>query len=452
MNNNDSLATLKKIDKSRGLGVFLLILALLTVGIMIIPYAFNGGHAVDLSNQNIITPKSSQYGNVIVDQNKKEISIKVSGDTLNVEDYLNVSGACFIKKDGVIVPNIITTYPISSSDYLIQTSVDGKVYEFTLFLDYEKLLLIKDFAFTVVDHAFKDKNNKVVLSEDYLYYLEADRNEPVDTKRIINSSEIFRASVIVTYDFYDIFGQVFYSTFIDEGANPSTVVKPSTPEVAGYNFIEWDEDDSNPLNIKCTPVFELKEYEVTFLAENDGVIQTIPVQHGFSCVAPAYTAPSGYVFQEWDKDFSNVTSDLEVKVIIKKGSYTISFDSQGGSIVYSITDDYQEPVVKPSESPVKDGYRFIGWFLDVVDTEEYEFTTMPGENLRLYANWVKTWTITFNPNGGEFNDESTIQIKVVDNNELVDGLTSPTREGFTFNGWYVDNLCTSYLQIGRAHV
>jgi formylglycine-generating enzyme len=67
--------------------------------------------------------------------------------------------------------------------------------------------------------------------------------------------------------------------------------------------------------------------------------------------------------------------------------YTISFESNGGSAVESITQDFGSEVTEPNE-PEKAGYYFSGWFTNEQQTTPYTFTTMPAENVALHAKWL----------------------------------------------------------------
>jgi uncharacterized repeat protein (TIGR02543 family) len=75
--------------------------------------------------------------------------------------------------------------------------------------------------------------------------------------------------------------------------------------------------------------------------------------------------------------------------------YTLSFDSKGGSNVSAISQDFLTPVTEPSP-PERLGYTFTGWFVDEGLQTEYTFTTMPEENLTLYAGWsVNQYNVRF---------------------------------------------------------
>ena len=67
--------------------------------------------------------------------------------------------------------------------------------------------------------------------------------------------------------------------------------------------------------------------------------------------------------------------------------YTITFIPNGGSNVDAITQDYGTMVTTPA-NPTLVGKSFVGWF-DSTLTNQYEFTTMPAEDITLYAKWIE---------------------------------------------------------------
>lgn len=66
--------------------------------------------------------------------------------------------------------------------------------------------------------------------------------------------------------------------------------------------------------------------------------------------------------------------------------YTISFNTFGGSNIDSISCKAKKDI-PDLPSPVKDGYKFVSWFLDKECVEEFNFEKMPKYNLVLYAKW-----------------------------------------------------------------
>ena len=101
--------------------------------------------------------------------------------------------------------------------------------------------------------------------------------------------------------------------------------------------------------------------------------------------APAATP--GYTFGGWNKtdgtawDYASdkVTDNITLYAKWAANTYTITFDTAGGSEIAPITQEYGTVITAP-EAPTREGYTFIGW-----DTEIP--TTMPAENITLKARW-----------------------------------------------------------------
>lgn len=88
-------------------------------------------------------------------------------------------------------------------------------------------------------------------------------------------------------------------------------------------------------------------------------------------------------------------------------------------------------------SGVDSDYTWGGWCEDPLLTEPYTFNTMPNNNLVLYAKWIAPeYTVSFNLNGG---DGTTPDSQTVEKHKLVSEPTEPTREHYTFDGWYTED-------------
>ena len=80
--------------------------------------------------------------------------------------------------------------------------------------------------------------------------------------------------------------------------------------------------------------------------------------------------------------------NLTLTAIWTINTYTITFDTDGGSAVTAITQDYNTSITAP-EDPTKTGYTFDGW-------SETVPTTMPAGNLTLTAIWtIKSYAISY---------------------------------------------------------
>ena len=111
-------------------------------------------------------------------------------------------------------------------------------------------------------------------------------------------------------------------------------------------------------------------------------------------------------------------------------TYTVTFDSDGGSEIKPVTVKDGEKVTKPEADPTKDGYTFKGWFNG--DTE-YDFETAVTANITLKAKWevvVVNYKVTFDSDGG-----SEVAAAVVKDGAKVTKPADPTKTGYTFKGW-----------------
>ena len=145
--------------------------------------------------------------------------------------------------------------------------------------------------------------------------------------------------------------------------------------------------------------------------------------------APAATP--GYTFGGWNKadgtawDYASdkVTDNITLYAKWAANTYTITFDTAGGSEIAPITQDCGTVITAP-EAPTREGYTFIGWDKEIP-------TTMPAENMTVTAQWeINQYTITFDTNGG-----SEIAPITQDYGTVITAPEAPEREGYTFIGW-----------------
>lgn len=191
-----------------------------------------------------------------------------------------------------------------------------------------------------------------------------------------------------------------------------------------------------------------ERYSVTFVANGGAEVPIQWVNKDEKAIEPQDYTRKGYTFYGWFTDdlcndeyyFTELVTDdiiLYAKWTIE--TYTVTFDSKGGSPVSPLTVDYGDTANEP-ENPDRNGYDFINWYEDSEFNNLYNFDTPVVDNITLYAKWtIKTYTVTFETYGG-----SPIPAQqIVAHGNTAAQPPNPTRTNYTFRGWYSDANTTS---------
>lgn len=233
-------------------------------------------------------------------------------------------------------------------------------------------------------------------------------------------------------------GTTTKSQSVEEGNKPTV---PESPTRDGYVFKGWDSEISLVTGNKTyTAVWEKvpKKYEITFDADggkfSDGsTSKVVTAIEGEKPQTIENPIREGYIFKGWSPEIVSATKNTTYTAIWEKEKeiYTVTFDANGGSFEDGSKKQEQkvEEGTKPTEpkAPTKKGYRFIGW--DQTITEAVE-------NVTYKAVWeaVKTYEITFDANGGKFeNQKDTLTVNVEENQKPT--VNIPTKKGYVFQGW-----------------
>lgn len=138
----------------------------------------------------------------------------------------------------------------------------------------------------------------------------------------------------------------------------------------------------------CTLSACKDKYTVTFQNEEGEVYQTVVVVEGDKIEKPTNPIKEGHTFLNWIYNEENwnfeeniVSENMTLTALFLVNKYTITFDTNGGSDIESITDFYQNPIVKP-EDPTKEGYIFMGWDQEIP-------TLMPSTDMTIKAIWYR---------------------------------------------------------------
>ncbi len=127
--------------------------------------------------------------------------------------------------------------------------------------------------------------------------------------------------------------------------------------------------------------------------------------------------------------------------------FTISFDTNGGSDIADIVIEDGAAISLP-EAPTRDGYTFVGWYVDEALANAFTTGTIPTGDITLYAKWeavVSNYTVTFETDGGSFIANATVAA-----GGMVTEPVDPTKSGFEFAGWYTDQALTTAYDFATA--
>ena len=206
------------------------------------------------------------------------------------------------------------------------------------------------------------------------------------------------------------------------------ITTPADPTRKGYTFKGWDKEIPETMpaeNITVKAQWEINRYTIAFDTNGGSEIAPITQDYGTAITAPADPTRKGYTFKGWDKEIPETmpAENITVKAQWEINQYTIAFDTNGGSEIAPITQDYGTEITAP-DNPTREGYTFIGWDRDIP-------VTMPAENITVTAQWeINRYTITFDTAGG-----SDIAPITQDYGTNITSPADPTREGYTFIGW-----------------
>ena len=206
------------------------------------------------------------------------------------------------------------------------------------------------------------------------------------------------------------------------------ITTPDNPTRKGYTFKGWDKEIPETMpaeNITVKAQWEINQYTITFDTNGGSEIAPITQDYGTEITTPDNPTRKGYTFKGWDKEIPETmpAENITVKAQWEINQYTITFDTNGGSEIAPITQDYGTEITTP-DNPTRKGYTFKGWDKEIPET-------MPAENITVKAQWeINQYTITFDTNGG-----SEIAPITQDYGTEITAPDNPTRKGYTFKGW-----------------
>ncbi len=222
---------------------------------------------------------------------------------------------------------------------------------------------------------------------------ETENEKPEDTtEKNDGVDDTEPAQITITFD--------FGGAALPEGFKDTVKIteggKITLPELEkeGYNFIGWfvgdtpiTEADTFDSDTSISAKWEIKKVTVIFKNFFGETVSTQTVDWGTAATAPAVdTEAQGKPFHSWSADFSAVKADITVTPIYDFPSYTVTFNTNGGSYVAPAKVYLGE---KPSipEVPYKPGYTLVGWYFESTFENECKFDTALDKNTTLFAKY-----------------------------------------------------------------
>ena len=141
-------------------------------------------------------------------------------------------------------------------------------------------------------------------------------------------------------------------------------------------------------------------------------------------------------------NLGNVNSYFEV---ISWLPHTVTFDTDGGTEIPSVTVPYGQRVAKPAD-PEKADVLFYGWYAD--EDFEYEFNfekRMIVDDTTVYAKYAPPATVTFSTGEGG----PLIEPVTVPAGYTIDEPATPKKEGYLFGGWFTDDKFTKEFDFDK---
>ena len=234
--------------------------------------------------------------------------------------------------------------------------------------------------------------------------------------------------------------------------------RPENPQKIGHTFAKWCSDEGLTTEYDFDTALEdnlilyadwtLNNYTITFVTNGGTTIDDQHVDHGSYVTRPADPTKEGHTFSKWytdadlttEYDFTaSVSDNMTLYAGYDKNSYTVTFNSNGGTIVATQTVFYEEYAEKPTD-PIYTHYDFVRWYLDDEDTAfDFENTKIT-DNITLTAKWtLKKYKVTFDSNGG-----TPVAPQDVEYNISATRPTDPTQDSRNFVRWYLDDPTQAY--------
>jgi len=225
----------------------------------------------------------------------------------------------------------------------------------------------------------------------------------------------------------------------------SKAAKPEVPTKQGHTFKGWYNGDVEYTfaeevkgNVELTAKWEKNKYQVTFVNEDDTVLETKTLEYGtiptYTGTIPTKVADKTYTysFAGWDKELAEVTENVTYTATFAETyiDYVIKFVDEDGTELsqktYHFGDSVDASLIPTKASDEQYNYTFAGWSPNITVVEKD-------------ATYTATYTATLRKFEVTFKDEDgTVlsNMQTVEYGSKAEKPIDPTKVGHTFQGWY----------------
>ncbi|MGN1139325.1 MAG: InlB B-repeat-containing protein [Ruminococcus sp.] len=179
---------------------------------------------------------------------------------------------------------------------------------------------------------------------------------------------------------------------------------------------------------------------------DEPVITTVSYDESYLNILSLAVVKTGYTFDGWytekvggvkitAKDKVTVVEDYTLYAHWKANKYTITLNTNGGICNTESIKVTYDNTYGTLPTPTKAGYTFDGWYTGATDGTKISVSdkVTTASDHTLYAHWKEgKYLVAVDANGGTCDTESI----TVTYNNTYGTLPTPTRVGYTFDGWY----------------
>ena len=282
------------------------------------------------------------------------------------------------------------------------------------------------------------------------------------------------------YTFAGWYWHADYSNYTDEQKEADKVDFSRPVQNGGNMYAQWTKNEAAKTKVEVVSFFQggnrdgsnvIANVEVTPDSSVADCVQTFDGYHATKVVSGVATSEvevnmtsslegitTLYVYYEADK--VEEQKEIPVTYVANGGQF-----ADGQEVQRGLTDS--EGFMRQPAAPTREGYTFAGWYwvssLDGLTDEQkalskvdFEQSVAGKDHVTMFAQWTKDaeqenlFNVMYVANGGQFFTGEDVQQGVTDSEGVMRQPLAPTREGYTFEGWYWHSDYTNYTEEQKA--